>query len=80
MDAPASMLELKTGAQVKAVKYMTTACCSCNRIRTDDGEWCEGDDLLALTLPRGLVTHSLCPDCVRLHYPELVHLLPSTAS
>lgn len=75
MDAPISMFELKTDLQVKAAKYMVTACCSCQRIKTDDGHWSNGDELLALVLPKGLVTHSLCPDCVKVHYPELCPLL-----
>lgn len=64
----------------KPLKWLVTACCQCQKIQTGDGHWCDGEDLLQQVLHKGLVTHSVCPDCVRVLYPEIAdHVLKKYA-
>jgi len=67
MHLPTTMSQTNT----KALNFLITACCVCRRIRSDDGAWGEGHDLLSIAEPRGLVTHSICEECLPKQYPEL---------
>jgi hypothetical protein len=40
------------------------ACCHCGRVRTR-GEWVGPAEP-----PAGWVSHTICPDCLRAHYPD----------
>lgn len=55
---------------VEAINYVIIACCSCSRVMSDDRQWFDGSDLLAVA-PKRLVSHSICPDCFAEHYPEM---------
>ena len=45
-------------------------CARCKRIRDDDDEWQEIEDYIA-TRSQADFTHSICPDCTDVLYPEL---------
>jgi len=60
----------------EALKFMVTSCCVCHKIRTDNGYWCEGGDLLKVA-PRNIVTHTVCPECLRVIYPEHADMILS---
>jgi len=61
---------VKESGSADASKYMVASCCVCRRIRSDDGHFHEGEDLLSLAEPRGLVTHTFCLECLKTIYPE----------
>lgn len=56
---------------IKPFNFFVKSCCSCRRVLTGDGKWCEGKDLLALVEPRGLVSHGLCEECLSNLYPDM---------
>ena len=57
------------------LQQLIPICCSCKSIRNDRRYWAQVEDYLAEHLDLQF-THSLCPDCVRRLYPELVDSLP----
>lgn len=57
-------------AQVKILKGLLPICSFCKKIRNDKGYW----DILESYIQKNsnaTFTHSICPDCVKKHYPEL---------
>ena len=56
--------------QVKTLKGLIPVCSICKRIRDDQGYWAKLEDYL-LEHAEAEVSHGLCPDCVKEHYPEV---------
>ncbi len=56
-------------SEVKTLKELLPVCASCKKIRDDEGYWSSVDSYL---VRHGLsaVTHSICPDCMKLLYPN----------
>jgi len=59
-----------TPTKPEAVNYVVVSCCACNKVMSDDRQWFDGTDLLAV-VPKHLVSHSICPECFAAHYPEM---------
>ncbi len=56
-------------------RQLISVCSNCHRRREEGGGWCRcGEEAKD---PGVLLTHGLCPDCLRLLYPEFV---PSVAA
>jgi hypothetical protein len=69
-----------TSPAIKTLKLCVTACCACRRVQTGDGKWSDGEDLLSLAEPRGIVTHGICEECLPKIYPEMAdHILSKHA-
>ena len=45
-------------------------CSHCKKIRTDDGSW-EEVDLYIHKHSQADISHSICPDCLKTHYPQV---------
>lgn len=52
-------------------KKIITQCCSCQRIRNDNGDWQDPGEV-GLDNNNTLFSHSVCPVCLVELYPELV--------
>jgi len=66
----AQVIELRQALeQIKTLKGILPICSFCNCIRNDQGAW----DKLEAYVSRhseASFSHSICPDCMRKHYPE----------
>ncbi len=56
--------------EVKTLRGLIPVCAHCKKIRDDRGYWKRMEDYLR-THSEADITHGLCPDCARTHYPEL---------
>jgi len=54
---------------IKTLKGLIPICASCKKIRDDQGYWNELEIYIAKNADIEF-SHSLCPDCLRKHYPE----------
>jgi len=70
-EFPASLKEKKVSRKWHKDKEIITRCCSCQKILNEDGAW---QDLAESSggMNGTLFSHSLCPDCLVILYPELV--------
>jgi CHASE3 domain sensor protein len=57
-------------AQVKTLSGLIPICSSCKKIRDDNGYWHQVETYMR-THSEAEFSHSICPDCVRLLYPEM---------
>lgn len=57
-------------AQVKILKGLLPICSFCKNIRNDKGYWDRIESYIQKH-SHATFTHSICPDCVKKHYPEL---------
>jgi PAS domain S-box-containing protein len=58
-------------AEIKTLRGILPVCCFCKKVRDDKGYW-EQVDIYITEHSDASVTHGLCPDCLREHYPEIV--------
>ncbi len=66
--------------EVKTLKGLLPICSFCKRVRDDQGYWARLEEYLEKHADAE-VSHGLCPDCVREHYPEVYEeLQPEKAS
>jgi len=56
--------------EVRELKGLLPLCAGCKKVRDDDGYW-QQVEVYIRNHTRAEITHSLCPTCVKLHYPEL---------
>ena len=56
-------------AQVKTLKGLLPICASCKKVRDDDGYWSRLDAYLG-EHSNVEFSHSICPDCMKVMYPE----------
>lgn len=56
--------------KVKTLSGLLPMCCSCKKIRDDEGDWRELEQYLC-DHSNAQLTHGFCPDCVARLYPEL---------
>lgn len=62
--------ELQTAiSQVKALKGLLPICSYCKKIRDGNGRWNQIDAYIN-EHSEAEVSHSICPECARKHYPE----------
>jgi AmiR/NasT family two-component response regulator len=63
--------ELQTAlAEIKTLRGVVPICSFCKRIRTSEGHW-ENVDTYLQHHTEADISHGLCPECLREHYPEL---------
>jgi len=62
-------------AEVRELKGLLPLCAGCKKVRDDDGYW-QQVEVYIRNHTRAEITHSLCPTCVQLHYPDLDHSQP----
>jgi hypothetical protein len=66
-----AVIELKRElVQKKALWGILPLCCFCKKIRDDAGHW-EEADVYIHKHTQAQISHSLCPECLREHYPEV---------
>jgi PAS domain S-box-containing protein len=58
-------------AEIKTLRGILPLCCFCKKVRDDQGYW-EQVDVYITEHSEANVTHGLCPDCLKEHYPEIV--------
>jgi PleD family two-component response regulator len=56
--------------QVKLLSGMIPMCSSCKKVRDDAGYWKQVEEYIE-SRSEALVSHGLCPECVRNLYPEI---------
>jgi len=56
--------------QVKTLSGLLPICMHCHKVRNDRGYWDRIDSYLT-THTDAMVSHGLCPDCLKEHYPEV---------
>ena len=56
--------------EVKTLRGLIPVCAHCKKIRDDQGYWKRMEDYLR-SHSEADITHGLCPECARQHYPEL---------
>ena len=67
--------ELKAAlTRVKTLNGLLPICASCKKIRNDGGYW-EQVETYIRSRSNAEFTHGICPDCVRLLYPQYQSIL-----
>lgn len=56
-------------AEIKTLRGILPLCSFCNRIRDAKGDW-QKVDVYICRNSEAAVSHSICPDCTKIHYPE----------
>ena len=70
-DRERLILELQTAlSRVKALSGLLPICASCKRIRDDQGYWKQVETYIR-SHSEATFTHSICPECRHMLYPEL---------
>ena len=65
-----SNLELKKALeQIKTLRGLLPICANCKKIRDDQGYWRQIESYIS-THSEAEFSHSICPDCVKVLYPE----------
>ncbi|OFW60992.1 MAG: hypothetical protein A2133_04245 [Actinobacteria bacterium RBG_16_64_13] len=65
--------ELKRAlAEIRALRGILPICSFCKKVRDDDGYWEQVDVYIQEHLQAD-VTHGVCPECMREHYPEIAN-------
>jgi len=57
-------------ANVKTLSGLIPICAGCKKIRDDKNYWRQVDSYIAEHTD-ATFTHGLCPDCIKIYYPEL---------
>jgi YesN/AraC family two-component response regulator len=56
--------------EVKTLRGLLPICSGCKKIRDEDGAW-QAVEVYVIKHTEAQFTHSLCPDCIRIYYPEV---------
>jgi AmiR/NasT family two-component response regulator len=56
--------------EVKTLKGLLPICSGCKKIRDELGAW-QPVEMYVIKHTEAQFTHSLCPDCIRIYYPEV---------
>lgn len=59
----------KALAEIKTLRGILPLCSFCKKIRNDEGFW-ERVDVYFSTRTEAEISHGICPDCMKTHYPE----------
>jgi hypothetical protein len=65
-EPPVNIIEL---TKQRLIPTLIPICCGCGRIRDTENRWQELLEYMH-THARASVSHGMCPDCIRTHYPE----------
>ena len=57
-------------SEIQALRGIVPICAHCKRIRGDDGTWHPVEHYLSGN-PETSLSHTYCPECLAIHYPEL---------
>ena len=55
--------------EIKTLRGILPVCCFCKKVRDDEGYWEQVDVYIKKHLDAD-VSHSICPECLRKHYPD----------
>lgn len=58
-------------AEIKTLKGLLPICCSCKKIRDEQGYWSEVESYI-MSHSDATFTHSYCPKCLHKYFPEIV--------
>jgi hypothetical protein len=61
--------------EIKTLKGILPLCSFCKKIRDDKGYW-EQVDVYINKHSEADISHSVCPECLRMHYPEIYASMP----
>ena len=68
--------ELQTAlGEIKTLRGILPLCSFCKKIRTPEGTW-ENVDVYIYKHTEADISHSLCPDCLKEHYPDIYLAMP----
>lgn len=56
--------------EIKTLRGILPLCTFCKKIRNDEGYW-EQVDVYIKTHSNAEISHSICPDCLEIHYSDL---------
>jgi hypothetical protein len=57
-------------SEVKRLSGLLPLCASCKKVRDDNGYWRQVEQYIT-DQTGAMVSHAICPDCVRRLYPDL---------
>jgi PAS domain S-box-containing protein len=57
-------------AEIKLLRGMVPICSYCKRVRDDEGYWHQVEEYIEKNAKAG-VTHGICPECAKKHFPDL---------
>ena len=70
MNSMWTILKQKRGAdELKILRGILPLCSFCKKIRDDKGYW-ESVDIYISKYSEAYISHGICPDCLKDHYPE----------
>ncbi|MCK5064442.1 MAG: response regulator transcription factor [Candidatus Fermentibacteraceae bacterium] len=55
---------------IKTLQGILPICSFCKKVRNDKNYWHQLEDYIS-THTEAMVTHSICPECMQIHYPEI---------
>lgn len=55
---------------IKTLQGILPICSFCKKVRNDKNYWHQLEDYIS-THTEAMVTHSICPECMKIHYPEI---------
>jgi hypothetical protein len=64
-------------ASARTLRGLLPVCAWCRRVRTDTGYWQQIETYIS-THSDAEITHGVCPDCARSHFPDVAAEEPST--
>jgi AmiR/NasT family two-component response regulator len=68
--------ELQTAlGEIKTLRGILPLCSFCKKIRTAEGTW-ENVDVYIHKHTEAEISHGLCPDCLKEHYPDIYLAMP----
>jgi hypothetical protein len=70
-DGPRSLLFFENMGDLLAAQGLIPVCMHCRKVRDEGKGWSHMETYLKTHLDVD-VTHGLCPDCLRTHYPEML--------
>ena len=77
-DGPRSLLIFQNMGDLLTAQGFIPVCMHCHKVREEGKGWTHMETYLKIHLDVD-VTHGLCPDCLKQHYPELVEKKDDTA-
>lgn len=67
----AILKQKKAVEEIKTLRQILPLCSFCKKIRDDEGYW-EQVDIYLHKHSQTDISHSVCPECMKKHYPELI--------
>ncbi|MEI6211317.1 MAG: response regulator [bacterium] len=75
MERKRLLLELQQAlAEIKTLSGMLPICANCKKIRDDQGYWTRIEEYIQ-ERSTAEFTHGICPDCVKILYPDFAHTI-----